>query len=151
MKRRKQSNIIKFLLICIFAISAYLLFGVAKDIMKMNELAKKNKELESQLSLIEEENTSLLNQKAKLSDPNYVQTFARGNYMFSKQGEQVFYLPSSINKANENEIDISEIEVDSLEKAKENSTKNNQTNSDTSQSENKTEEKEANKNNSDEE
>ena len=29
----------------------------------------------------------------KLEDPDYVQTYARGEYMFSKGDEKVFYLP----------------------------------------------------------
>ena len=32
--------------------------------------------------------------KAKLEDPEYVKSYARGTYMLSKEGEQIFYLPS---------------------------------------------------------
>ena len=40
-----------------------------------------------------EENASLIATKEKLEDPEYIQTYARGEYMFSKGDEKVFYLP----------------------------------------------------------
>ncbi|MBR0213930.1 MAG: septum formation initiator family protein, partial [Solobacterium sp.] len=36
--------------------------------------------------------------RAKLEDPDYIQSYARGNYMLSKDGEQIFYLPEKENK-----------------------------------------------------
>ena len=35
---------------------------------------------------------------SKLEDPEYVKSYARGEYMLSKEGEQIFYLPSSADK-----------------------------------------------------
>ena len=48
-----------------------------------------------ELKILEEENASLVAQKTKLEDPNYIETYARGEYMFSKDDEKVFYLPSA--------------------------------------------------------
>ena len=51
--------------------------------------------VEEELELLRLENASLTSTKEKLEDPDYVQTYARGEYMFSKDDEKVFYLPSS--------------------------------------------------------
>ena len=53
---------------------------------------------EKDIKKLREENASLVSKKGKLEDPNYVQTYARGNYMFSKDGEQIFYLPSDLDR-----------------------------------------------------
>ena len=51
--------------------------------------------VEQELAVIKEENSQLSSQREKLEDPDYVQSYARGNYMLSKEGEQIFYLPGS--------------------------------------------------------
>jgi lysyl-tRNA synthetase class 2 len=45
-----------------------------------------------------EEAKKLADEKEKLLDPDYVENYARGNHMLSKQGEQIFYLPSDDKK-----------------------------------------------------
>ena len=50
--------------------------------------------MEQQLEALRDENASLISTKEKLEDPEYIQTYARGEYMFSKGDEKVFYLPS---------------------------------------------------------
>ena len=62
--------------------------------MTTMRLQKQLQEVKTELEIITEENTLLTSKKDKLEDPNYVQSYARGNYMLSKEGEQVFYLPS---------------------------------------------------------
>ena len=47
---------------------------------------------------MQDENTYLTNEKTKLQDPDYVQSYARGNYMLTKDGEQIFYLPENTDK-----------------------------------------------------
>ncbi len=76
-------------------LSIFLLYGVGKEINSMLKLKKQKQLVEVEVKKLEEENVSLISQKNKLEDPNYVQTYARGNYMFTKEGEQVFYLPST--------------------------------------------------------
>ena len=55
-------------------------------------------ELTEKLQEVQDENNYLTDQKAKLQDPDYVESFARGNYMLSRDGEQIFYLPEKENK-----------------------------------------------------
>ena len=39
--------------------------------------------VEAELEALRDENASLISTKEKLEDPDYVQTYARGEYMFS--------------------------------------------------------------------
>ena len=59
------------------------------------ELRRQLAEVEEKLEKVQAENERLNNEKEKLKDPDYVQSYARGNYMLSKDGEQIFYLPES--------------------------------------------------------
>ena len=43
-------------------------------------------------------NNYLNSEKEKLQDPDYVETYARGKYQLSKNGEQIFYLPEKSDK-----------------------------------------------------
>ena len=55
-------------------------------------------EVQEKLQEVQDENTYLTNEKTKLQDPDYVQSYARGNYMLTKDGEQIFYLPENTDK-----------------------------------------------------
>lgn len=93
-KRTPKKPIVRLLSFAALGLSAYLIYGVINEVMSTLELKRKLAEVEQQLAVIKEENSQLTSQKDKLEDPDYVQSYARGNYMFSKEGEQVFYLPS---------------------------------------------------------
>ena len=62
--------------------------------MNTMELKNQLEDVKLRLETIQAENEQLTSQQEKLQDPNYVQSYARGNYMLSKEGEQIFYLPS---------------------------------------------------------
>lgn len=81
-------------IILMLAASCVLVFRSGKDIALMFKLQRQAKELEAELKKVEEEHASLISQQEKLEDDGYIQAYARGNYMFSKDGEQIFYLPS---------------------------------------------------------
>ena len=49
-------------------------------------------------SFSENENRYLTKEKKKRQDPDYVETYARGKYQLSKDGEQIFYLPENTEK-----------------------------------------------------
>jgi cell division protein DivIC len=59
----------------------------------MFTLQQQAKVVEAELEALRAENASLTSTKEKLEEPDYVQTYARGEYMFSKGDEKVFYLP----------------------------------------------------------
>lgn len=95
-QKRKIKPLYKNLLIlAVLIISGFLLYNSGKDIALMFQLQQRNKELQVELDKLEEEHAGLISQQEKLQDDGYIQAYARGNYMFSKDGEQIFYLPST--------------------------------------------------------
>ena len=93
-KRRVKRSLVKLVSIVVICVSIYLLFEVGTEVVGMIELQKQAEAISEELELLQEENDSLTSTRDKLNDSDYIQTYARGNYMFSKDGEQIFYLPS---------------------------------------------------------
>ena len=93
-KKKKNSNISKLISIAFIVFAIVILVDVFKRVYGMFALQKQAELVEQQLEAIKDENASLISTKEKLEDPDYVQTYARGEYMFSKGDEKVFYLPS---------------------------------------------------------
>lgn len=91
-----------------FIISALLLFSIGQEILTTINLSKDLQELNQQLKVIENETRDLNERKEKLEDPNYIKSYARGEYSITKEGEQVFRLPSSNNKNKEPEEESTE-------------------------------------------
>ena len=85
-------------------VSIYLLTGVVKDVYSMIELKQRSEVASQELEKLKAENAELISQKNKLEDDDYVQSYARGNYMFSKDGEQIFYLPSDSDEIINDDI-----------------------------------------------
>lgn len=95
-KNKRKKAVYKKILTMVF-ILATIAAGVSilKQLYDMMSLQKQVDLVEQQLQALKEENASLTSTKEKLEDPDYVQTYARGEYMFSKGDEKVFHLPSS--------------------------------------------------------
>ncbi len=79
----------------------FLLIPVIEEVGNTFRLSETLKEVEAQLVLLEQENTSLNEQKTKLLDPEYVKSYARANYMLTKEGEQIYYLPKDDEQDND--------------------------------------------------
>ena len=99
-KRRVKRSLVKIISIVVIGVSIYLLFEVGVEFAGLIELQKQAEEISQELALLQEENASLTSTRDKLNDPDYIQTYARGNYMFSKDGEQIFYLPSDASSSS---------------------------------------------------
>ena len=101
-KRRKINSKItgKLISIGLIVIAIVLLTNVFKQVRLLYTLKKQSELVESELTALEDENAALVSTKNKLEDPNYVTTYARGAYMFSRGDEKVFYLPSSSSSSN---------------------------------------------------
>ena len=99
-KKRKLNSKIKVKIVSILFIAAaiYIFIGAGKQLNTFIQLNKQAKLVEEELIKLQDENAALYSTKNKLEDPNYVTTFARGEYMFSKGDEKVFYLPSNNNE-----------------------------------------------------
>lgn len=81
--------------IILSCISLYLLSEVYKEVSITLDLRKQMKLVEVELDIVNQENSLLTNSKDRLDDPNFIQSYARGNHMLSKEGEKIFYLPQS--------------------------------------------------------
>ncbi len=94
-KNRRLTPVMKLVCIVLIGISIYLLYSVGREVMTTLELRRQLAEVEEKLEKVQLENERLNKEKEKLQDPDNVQSYARGNYMLSKDGEQIFYLPES--------------------------------------------------------
>ena len=94
--KRKTKTIVSKLISIALIIAAIAIFtSVLQNVIKMFTLQQQAKLVEAELEALKDENASLISTKEKLEYPDYVQTYARGEYMFSKGDEKVFYLPSN--------------------------------------------------------
>ena len=93
-KKKKNGLVSKLVSIVLIVMTIFVLSRVLKKIYTMFSLQQQAKVVEQELEALRDENASLVATKEKLEDPEYIQTYARGEYMFSKGDEKVFYLPS---------------------------------------------------------
>lgn len=95
--KRKMTPFLKLICYIVIAASIFLLYEVVHEVYTTVELKAQIAEAEEKFQQVQDENMYLTTEQAKLQDPNYVQSYARGNYMLSKDGEQIFYLPEKDN------------------------------------------------------
>ena len=92
-KAKKESALSKIISIIMIIVAIVILCNVLKRLYDVFTLKQQAETVEKQLQQLRDENASLISTKEKLEDPDYIQTYARGEYMFSKGDEKVFYLP----------------------------------------------------------
>lgn len=101
MKRRlKHRTSSIFLSLVLLALTFVFMLPVIEELQNTFQLSQSLKEVQAELTILEQENTLLEEQKTKLLDPEYVKSYARANYMLTKDGEQIYYLPQE-DKADE--------------------------------------------------
>lgn len=66
-----------------------------KEIMATYQLKQELKSVQSELEVLKVEQESLTREKENLSDPAYVENYARGTHLLSTKDEQVFILPKT--------------------------------------------------------
>lgn len=99
MKKEKKSRkklkgvVLNFIAFIVFGVSLVLLYQVSLQIVETVNMTARLSSVQEQMSILENENSYLKEQKDKLNDPEYVKNYARFGYMLSKEGEQIFYLP----------------------------------------------------------
>ena len=92
-KKKKNNTLSKLVSLVLIIVAIFILTGVLRNIYNMFSLQQQAELVQAQLEALRAENASLISTKEKLEDPDYVQTYARGEYMFSKGDEKVFYIP----------------------------------------------------------
>ena len=97
-KRRKLTPIMKLICIILIGASIWMLYKVGTEVLTTIRLREELAEVQEKLQDVQDENSRLVKEKEKLTNPDYVESYARSNYMMSKDGEQIFYLPEDDNK-----------------------------------------------------
>lgn len=93
-KSRRKQIFAKLIGVAFLAISIVILANFGKNLAEVISLNKQASEVEKELEGLKAENAELLATKEKFEDPNYVTTYAKGEYMFSSGDEKLFRLPS---------------------------------------------------------
>ncbi len=96
-RKFKRTILTKLFCIVLIAASIVVLSKVGKNVYTAAKLKKQAQAIEQEMIALEDENATLISTRNKLEDPNYVTTYARGEYMFSKGDEKVFYLVGDEN------------------------------------------------------
>lgn len=99
--KNKRKKTTKLIAIALILAAIYLFIGVAQQIYSALNLKKQKAIIAKELARLKSENENLNENKKKFLDPNYVITYARGAYMFSKDDEKIFYLPGGDKIDNE--------------------------------------------------
>ena len=95
--RKKLTPFSKFICIICIGIGCYGLYIGINEILMFQRLNSELKEANARYQEVKDENSYYTSEKEKLQDPDYIQSYSRGNYMLSKDGEQIFYLPEKDN------------------------------------------------------
>ena len=96
--KKKMTPFLRLLCYVVIIISGVLLYEVVKEVYTTIELRNAIEEAQLKFEEVKQESAYLTSEKEKLTDPDYVQSYARGTYMLSKDGEQIFYLPEKDNR-----------------------------------------------------
>ena len=99
--KRKARPVVSLFMLGLFTVGCVLIALVIKEVYTTFDLWQSIEDTEIEFENISDENDYLTAQRDKLKDPNYVEDYARGNYMLSRDGETIFYLPSDENKPSE--------------------------------------------------
>lgn len=76
-------------------LSGYFLYSCALDVLTTFQLKEQIAQNRSQITEMEDEQAALQEQKERLQDPEYLKYMVRGKYLVTKDGEQVFKLPTA--------------------------------------------------------
>lgn len=90
--KKNRAGRFVFSVICL-AIIGFFGTGAALDIVESYQLKAELKEAKQELVKLNERKDALVLEQQKLTDPTYVENYARGTHLLSKDDEQVFVLP----------------------------------------------------------
>ena len=93
-KKKKRNKLKTFLSLAAIFIACFLIYAASSDLMMTMKLKDEITSSEEMINSLENQKDDLSKEKQNLENPEYVKRFARGKYMVSKPGEQVFKLPA---------------------------------------------------------
>ncbi len=72
----------------------FFIYEITQEVSQTMVLVSDLSEAEEELESLKEEEEALTNEIELLSDSDYVKTWARGEYLITKEGEEIYRLPS---------------------------------------------------------
>lgn len=94
-KRKKIQHF--FVYLVMLAMSGVLIFGGLQQLTMMQDLKASISKKEQEKKALTSKKKELEKTKQNLTNPDYVEYIARGKYLVTKEGEQVFKFPSKDN------------------------------------------------------
>lgn len=92
LKKKKRNRLIVSLgLVCL---GFFFAWTSIEEVLLTASLKKDISNYQAELEVLSEETQTLNKQIENLNNPDYVKRFAKGKYLVSKEGEQIFKLPS---------------------------------------------------------
>lgn len=95
MAKKKEPKYKKFIGFVYIGISAVLIYTLYTSAMRVNKQRAELDKLEDRKAELVAEKEALSEEVELLGDDDYVARYARENYIFSKDGEEVVKLPES--------------------------------------------------------
>ena len=97
-KKKKRNKLKTFLSLAAIFIACFLIYAASSDLMMTMKLKDEiTSSEEMMINSLENQKDDLSKEMQNLENPEYVKRVARGKYMVSKPGEQVFKLPAKNN------------------------------------------------------
>jgi len=96
--KKKNRRLSWWAVVLLLCITGYCAFHTISELITTIRLQQELAEAQTELQKANDNSTYLNAEKEKLQDPDYVENYARGKYMLTKDGEQIFHLPENSDK-----------------------------------------------------
>lgn len=84
-KKKKMKPFMRLVVVLLVVVGSGLLYRVGVEVYRAFDLKKQKQVAEVKLQEVQDQGAYLKTEREKLEDPNYVASYARGNYLLSKQ------------------------------------------------------------------
>ncbi|MBQ1827033.1 MAG: septum formation initiator family protein [Erysipelotrichaceae bacterium] len=96
-KKKKSAMPILMIIASVLMVGAIVFFAleISKEVETTFTLLTDISDAKKEIAELKEEEEKLIRQKEQLTDENYVRTWARGEYLITKEGEEIYRLPAT--------------------------------------------------------
>lgn len=101
LKTKKRHLFKTFISLVAIFVACFLIYAASSDLIMTMKLKEEISSSEDMINSLEQQKSELTKTKENLENPEYVKRFARGKYMVSKPGEQVFKLPAKSDDSDD--------------------------------------------------
>ena len=98
-KKKKSKSFLSRLFTCIMTVlmigaTGYFLWQISREVETTFTLITDINDAKKELAELQAEQEHLVLQKEQLMDENYVKIWARGEYLITQEGEEIYKLPA---------------------------------------------------------